>query len=80
VEQLIWHTFRWGLSLALGGLLILVVVIPIVGKLKTFTSVRTEFFSARAAYWCVLAGLGIVMTISIGLAVRLAIVGLPGGK
>jgi hypothetical protein len=80
VEQLIWHTFRWGIGLALGGLLILVVVIPVVGTLKTFTSVRTEFFSARAAYWCVIGGLGIVMAISIGLAVRLAIVGLPGGK
>jgi hypothetical protein len=80
VEQLVWHMFRWGIILALGGIMVLVMVIPVVGKLKTLTSVRTEFFSARAAYWCVLARLGIVMTISIGVAVRLAIVGLPGGK
>jgi hypothetical protein len=72
VDYLFWHVFHWAITLALGGLVVLVVLIPLIGKVQTFTTVRTELFSARAAYWCVIAGLAILLIMSASVAVRFA--------
>jgi hypothetical protein len=79
MESIVWAVFHWGLGIAAGGMIVLVVLIPLVGKLKASTSVRTEFYSARAAYWCVLIGLAIVLIVSISVAVRFSIVSPLGG-
>lgn len=50
-------------ALVVGGLLTLIVVIPVV-DLKS--DVKTEFYSARAAYLCVIAGLALFAVITIG--------------
>ena len=76
VEYLFWHLLRVGSLLVIGGLFTLILVIPFVGKIPGRTTTRTEFFSARAAYWCVIAGLAILMVMGTGLAVRTAL----GGK
>jgi hypothetical protein len=76
VEHLFWHFLRVGSLLVIGGLVTLVLVIPFASKIPGRTTTRTEFFSARAAYWCVIAGLAILMVMSTGLAVRTAL----GGK
>lgn len=39
------------------GLVVLVLVIPLCGSWLKDTEAKTEFFSARAAYWCVIMGL-----------------------
>jgi hypothetical protein len=80
MENVVWAVFHWGLGIAAGGMIVLVFLIPLVCKLKTSTSVRTEFYSARAAYWCVLIGLAIVLIVSISVAVRFSIVWPTGGK
>ncbi len=79
MDYLFWHVFHWAIVLALGGLTTLVVLIPLLGKIKTFGTVRTELFSARAAYWCVLAGLGILLIMSVSVAIRFAILRPNGG-
>ena len=76
MEYLGWHLLRVGYLLVIGGFVTLVLVIPLAGKFAGRTTTRTEFFSARAAYWCVMAGLGILTIISTAVAVRTAL----GGK
>lgn len=77
MEHLFWHFLRVGYLLVVGGLFTLVLVIPLVGSVTSRrTTTKTEFFSARAAYWCVIAGLGILMLLGASLAVRTAL----GGK
>ena len=73
MDYLFCHTLRLGVLLVGGGLATLVFVIPFAGKLPRTTTTRTDFFSARAAYWCVVAGLIILVLMSAGLAVRTAI-------
>ena len=80
MDYLFWHVFHWGIVLALGGLIVLVGLIPLVGKIRPLASVRTELFSARAAYWCVLAGLGILLIMSASIAFRFATIHLSGGQ
>ena len=79
MENLVPAVFHVGIAIALGGMIVLVAVIPLIGKLETFTSVRTEFYSARAAYWCVLAGLAMVLIMTISIAIRFSIVPPIGG-
>jgi uncharacterized membrane protein len=50
------------------GLLVLLVVIPWLSKRFKESDARTEFFSARAAYGCVIAGLALIVLVAIGLA------------
>jgi len=74
VERLFWHFSRLGYLLVIGGFLTLVLVIPLAGKIAAGrTTTRTEFFSARAAYWCVIAGLGMLLLLGAGLAIRTAL-------
>jgi len=60
----------------IGGLVTLVLVIPFAARFPDEPPQEQSFFSARAAYWCVIAGLAILMVMSTGLAVRTAL----GGK
>jgi hypothetical protein len=78
MEYLVPTVFHLGIAIALGGMIVLVAVIPLIGKLKTFTSVRTEFYSARAAYWCVLTGLGMLLIMTLSIAIHFSIVPLFG--
>jgi hypothetical protein len=75
VDYLICHILRIGGVLVCGGLVTLVVVIPLAGRIAGKGSTRTEFFSARAAFWCVMAGLAVLVLVSTGLAVRTALGG-----
>lgn len=79
MEYLVCAVFRWGITIAVGGMIVLVALIPLIGRLRPFTSVRTEFYSARAAYWCVLAGLAMVLIMTISIAIRFSIVPSIGG-
>jgi hypothetical protein len=80
MEYLVWAVFRWGIAIAVGGIIVLVGLIPLIGRLKPFTSVRTEFYSAKAAYWCVLAGLAMVVIMTISIAVRFSTASPIGGR
>lgn len=79
MDYFFWHVFHWGVALALGGLVMLVGLIPLLGKIRPFANVRTDLLSARAAYWCVLAGLGILVIMSVSIAFRFANLHLSGG-
>jgi hypothetical protein len=79
MENTVWAVFHWGLGIAASGMIVLIVLIPLIGKLKASTSVRTEFYSARAAYWCVLIGLAIVLILSVSVAIRFSIISPIGG-
>lgn len=50
------------------GLFVLLVLIPWLSKRFKESDTRTEFFSARAAYWCVISGLILIVIVAIGLA------------
>lgn len=80
MEYLFWAVFRWGIAIAVGGMIVLVALIPLIGRLRPLTSVRTEFYSARAAYACVLVGLGMVLIMAISIAIRVAIMPTIGGR
>lgn len=80
MDYLVCNVFRWGIVIAVAGMIVLVGVIPLVGKLKASTSVRTEFYSARAAYLCVLAGLAMVLIMTISIAIRFSIMPPIGGR
>lgn len=79
------NTFLW-CSLPMGGLLvaigfvILIYVIPKAGRHNRDSESRTEFYSVRAAYWCVLAGLFVLVAFATGLAVRFTANTWLGGK
>lgn len=47
----IWNA--WGLISV--GVVLLVIAIPLLGKISDQRS-RTDFLSARAAYWCIISG------------------------
>lgn len=67
------HVF-WLLS-ALGGLLVIVGLgsllwlIPFLADRFQNSSARTEFYSARAAYWSVIAGLVVLVILAISAVV-----------
>jgi hypothetical protein len=50
-------------ALVVGGLVTLIVIIPAAGSRS---DVKTEFYSARAAYLCVIAGLALFGIVAIG--------------
>lgn len=50
-------------ALVVGGLVTLIVIIPAVGSNP---DVKTEFYSARAAYLCVVAGLMLLGAVAVG--------------
>jgi len=62
------------------GFLILIYIIPKAGKRNKDSESRTEFYSVRAAYWCVLAGLLVLLTFAVSLATHYAISAAMGGK
>ena len=67
------HVFRM-LSL-IGGLLVfvglgsLLWLIPYCAKRFQASEARTEFYSARAAYWSVIAGLAVLVMLALGAVV-----------
>jgi hypothetical protein len=77
---LLWCTLPTGGILVALGFLILIYVIPKAGKRNRDSESRTEFHSVRAAYWCVLAGLLILVTLAVSLATQYAISAATGGK
>ncbi len=61
--------------LVVSGLVFLVVVIPAAGSNP---EVKTEFYSARAAYFCVISGLVLVGIVTIGILIALIMTGTGG--
>jgi len=80
VKILLWCTLPTGGLLVAFGFLILIYVIPKAGKRNRDSESRTEFHSVRAAYWCVLAGLLILVTLVVSLATHYMIAAAMGGK
>jgi hypothetical protein len=62
------------------GFFILIHVIPKAGKRYKDSESRTEFYSVRAAYWSVLAGLFVLVVSAVSLASHYAISTALGGK
>ena len=62
-----------GLSLVVFGFLLLLLLIPYFGSFTRF-SVKTEFYSSRAALWCAGAGLLILVLVACGIVARKLIV------
>jgi hypothetical protein len=54
--------------LVAGGLVALVFIIPVSGP---NTEIKTEFYSARGAYFCIIAGLVLALVVSMGLMIAL---------
>lgn len=77
---LLWSTLPTGGILVALGFLILIYLIPKAGRRNRDSESRTEFHSVRAAYWCVLAGLLILVTLTVGLTTHYAISAAMGGK
>lgn len=70
-----WGLLWWGASVAAIGLVFLVIVIPAIGCWTKGSDAKTEFYSARASYWCVLCGLMLILAAGVGAAVANAIKG-----
>ena len=56
----------WGVVVSGVALVMLAVVIPAIGCLIRESNTKTEFFSARACYWAVVAGLILMIIAAIG--------------
>lgn len=56
----------WGVVVSGVALAMLTVVIPAVSFLIKESNAKTEFFSARACYWAVVAGLVLMIIAAIG--------------
>jgi hypothetical protein len=80
VSMFLWCTLPTGSLLVILGFLILIYVIPKAGKRNRDSESRTEFYSVRAAYWCVIAGLLVLLTVTISMATHYAICAATGGK
>lgn len=80
MDNLIWAVLRFGVAFTIGGMCVLIVVIPWASRLRAALSVRTEFYSAKAAYWCVAAGLFMILMITLSIAVRFALASSTGGR
>lgn len=53
----------WGAGVSIAGLVSLVLLIPAIGCLTKSSDAKTEFYSARASYWCVVSGLVLVLVV-----------------
>ena len=68
-SYLLW----WGAAVAGIGLLFLVLLIPASAYVMRSSEAKTEFYSARASYWCVICGLAVVLAAAFGAAIANAI-------
>ncbi len=75
-----WIVAIGALSLILIGFLTLLLGIPLAARIRASNNIRTEFFTARAAYSCVLAGIGSGGLAIIGIVVRFVMAGISKGK
>ncbi len=57
---------RWGEWIALVGFLVLIVIIPLIGKWLKKSDTRTEFYSARASFWTIISGLVLIVVGGLG--------------
>ncbi len=80
VYTFFWCTLPMGGLLVVAGFVILIYVIPKAGRRNRDSDSRTEFYSVRAAYYCVLAGLFVLVAFATGLAVRYTANTWLGGK
>ena len=80
VKILLCSTLPIGILLVVVGFVVLIYVIPKAGKKYKDSESRTEFYSVRAAYWSVLAGLFVLIVSVISLASCYAISIAAGGK
>jgi hypothetical protein len=80
IATLVWCTFPVGTLLIVTGFVILIYLIPQAGKKHRDSECRTEFYSVRAAYWCILAGLLVVVASVISIATRYAVSVFAGGR
>lgn len=62
-----------GLVLVVGGILVLLLAIPWASRWAVRNEIRsnTEFYSARAALWCIAVGLALLVIMSITAAVEI---------
>jgi hypothetical protein len=64
----------------IGGLLVLVGMgsllwlIPLLAEHFQKSEARTEFYSARAAYWCVVVGLGVLAVLAVSAALLMILI------
>ena len=80
VKILLCSALPVGVLLVVAGFIILIYVIPKAGKKYKDSESRTEFYSVRAAYWSVLAGLFVLAVSVISLASCYAMSVYAGGK
>ena len=80
VTMFLWCALPTGGLLVITGFVILIYVIPKAGKRNRDSESRTEFYSVRAAYWCVLTGLVVLLTVTISMAAQYVISAATGGK
>ena len=80
VSTFLWSTLPIGALLVALGFVGLIYLIPKAGRRNRDSESRTEFYSVRAAYWCVLAGLFVLVAFVTGLAVRYTASTWLGGK
>jgi hypothetical protein len=80
VKILLCSALPIGILLVVGGFVVLIYVIPKVGMKYKDSESRTEFYSVRAAYWSVLAGLFVLIVSVVSLASCYAISTTVGGK
>lgn len=73
MEKVFIQVLIVGAVLVLIGLATLLVAIPLLAKWYKDSDARTEFYSSRAAYFCVVVGLVILIIVAVG-ACALAIV------
>lgn len=78
VKILLWSTLPIGIVLVSAGFVILISVIPKAGKKYKDSESRTEFYSVRAAYWSVLAGLFVLIVSAVSLA-SVYVIGIAAG-
>jgi hypothetical protein len=80
VKILLCSALPIGILLVVGGFVVLINVIPKAGKKHRDSESRTEFYSVRAAYWSVIAGLFVLIVSVVSLASSYAISIGVGGK
>jgi hypothetical protein len=80
VKILLGSALPIGILLVIGGFFTLINIIPKAGKKHKDSESRTEFYSVRAAYWSVLAGLFILVLSVISVAWQFAVHSTGGGK
>jgi len=68
----------WGAAVGGVALLTLVVAIPAMGCLTKDSNTKTEFFSSRACYWGVVAGLALMIIAAVGRTVAYIVVAAKG--